>query len=589
MAFTSRRWPRPSWTIVAALFITAYGALLRLDAFTAKYGTLEHPSWARIATTRVAPIAGHLRPATVVWGREPRPYVGGDPITYLRFGREMTSFYQPGVREPVFLALTRASLWAVDDQDAGVSLASAIGSVAVIFATFLLGAAIASPLVGLGAALIMAVEFEAITWSVDGWRDDTFSAAFVFAAWALVRLHQRQSFANAVTAGVLCGIACLTRITALSFVIPALVWIAISGPDERRQRLDRASLAFALLAIVVGPYLLSCAIATGDPFIAINYHTRYYRYSEGLSISQPMSAGEYVRQKFAQHPIATLDIGTTGLFVRPFVTKWNGLDPWTPWLDQVLWWSALVGMAMWLFTAQGRLLLLILLTSLVPYAFTWNVGGGGQWRFTMHVYSLYLVAAIQAWWTLLTPGVLRSLPRHRWRILAIAAAAAIAVGIYTALPWYVAREAMARGEAVNIETGTRDTVFYRSGWSALRQEGAVTARVSQQPQTTLHFPLPAVKPYDVVLRVDPVAPDVQQRLTVLFNRQLLGTLKLSWNPERIGSYRLSLPVAWTRAGDNEITLVPDTLVAAAAGGPRYAWADPAEKLGIRLWYLRVLD
>jgi hypothetical protein len=113
--------------------------------------------------------------------------------------------------------------------------------------------------------------------------------------------------------------------------------------------------------------------------------------------------------------------------------------------------------------------------------------------------------------------------------------------------------------------------------------------VSLQPQTSLHFPLPAVKPYDIVLRFDPVAPEVQQRVTVLFNRQLLGTLKLSWNPERVGSYRLSLPVAWTRAGDNEITLVPDTLVTAATGGPRYAWLDAAEKLGVRIWYLRVLD
>lgn len=589
MAFTSRRWSRPSWAIVAALLITAYGALLRLDAFTAKYGTLDHPAWARIATQRVAPTAHHLRPSSVVWGREPRPYVGGDPVTYLKFGREMTSFYQPGVREPVFLALTKASLWAVNDQDVGVSLASAIGSMAVIFGTFLLGAAVASPIVGLVAALVMAIEFEAITWSVDGWRDDTFSAAFVFAAWALVRLHQRQSFANALVAGVICGLACLTRITALSFVLPALAWIALAGHEGRHQRLVNATLAAVLLVAVVGPYLLSCAIALGDPLIAINYHTRYYRYSEGLSISQPMSAAEYVRQKFAQHPIATADVGTTGLIVRPFVTKWNGLDPWTPWLSALLWWSALVGMAMWPFTAQGRLLILILLSSLVPYAFTWNVGGGGQWRFTMHVYSLYAVAAIQAWSAVLAPGMLRTMLRHRWRIVGVAAAGAIGLVTYTALPWFVAREAIARGEAFNIETGPRDAVFFRSGWSALRQDGAVMARVSRRPQTTLHFPLAAVKPYEIVLRFDPVAPDIQQRVTVLFNRQLLGTLKMSWNPDRMGSYRLSLPVAWTRAGDNEITLVPDTLVAAAAGGPRYAWLDPTEKLGVRVWYLRVLD
>ena len=45
-----------------ALLITMYGALLRLDAFTGKYGTLEHPAWARVATHQLAGVASHLRP-----------------------------------------------------------------------------------------------------------------------------------------------------------------------------------------------------------------------------------------------------------------------------------------------------------------------------------------------------------------------------------------------------------------------------------------------------------------------------------------------------------------------------------------------
>ena len=130
-------------------------------------------------------------------------------------------------------------------------------------------------------------------------------------------------------------------------------------------------------------------------------------------------------------------------------------------------------------------------------------------------------------------------------------------------------------------------MFYRNGWSALRQDGAVTARVSQQPQTTLHFPLPAVKPYEIVLRFDPVAPAVQSASPSSSTANCSARSSYRGTLERMGSYRLSLPVAWTRAGDNEITLVPDTLVAAAAGGPRYAWLDPAEKLGVRVWYLRV--
>ena len=113
----------------------------------------------------------------------------------------MTSFYQPHVREPVFLALTHAGLWALDDQDYGVSLASLVGSTLAIFATYLVGAALLSPLTGLLAALLTAIEFEMIAWAPDGWRDDTFTATILFAAWALLRLRARPSFGNALLAG----------------------------------------------------------------------------------------------------------------------------------------------------------------------------------------------------------------------------------------------------------------------------------------------------------------------------------------------------------------------------------------------------
>src|SRR5688500_10122283 len=130
--------PRPAWAaLAAALLITLYGALLRLDAFTGKYGTLDRPAWARVLTHDIAPLARHLRPSTVHWRRAPRPCVGGDPITFLAFAREMTTFYQPHVRDPVFLATTRLGLWALDNQDAGISLASAAGSIVAIFAAYL--------------------------------------------------------------------------------------------------------------------------------------------------------------------------------------------------------------------------------------------------------------------------------------------------------------------------------------------------------------------------------------------------------------------------------------------------------------------
>jgi hypothetical protein len=63
---------------------------------------------------------------------------------------------------------------------------------------------------------------------------------------------------------------------------------------------------------------------------------------------------------------------------------------------------------------------------------------------------------------------------------------------------------------------------------------------------------------------------------------------LTWNPDRVGTYPLQLPSDKVRVGSNELTIVPDTLVPAASGGVRFATRDPADRLGVRLWYVRVL-
>lgn len=576
--------------LAAALLITLYGGLLRLDAFTGKYGPVDRPAWARVLTHHVAPLARHLRPSTVTWGRVAQPYVGGDPITYLTYAREMTSFYQPHVREPMFLATTRLGLWAVGGQDAGVSLASTAGSLLAILATYLLGAALISPIGGLVAAALMAIEYNSITWAVDGWRDDTFTAAFVLAAWALVRFWERATFGNALLVGLTAGAACLTRITALSFILPALLWIAAAGGGERRGRLVYAATALVIVTALVAPFLISCAIATGDPFYSINYHTAYYRFGEGLPVDHPMSATEYVRLKFSRHPIGAFDVAVNGLFVQPFITKWAPFDIWVQGLGIVLSGAALAGLAMWPFSARGRLMLVMLLGSLLPYAFTWNIGGGDEWRFTMHVLAIFVVAAVYA-----AAGVFkaaRTRPVARPLVLraaAVAAIATIAASSYMTLPWFTTREALANGEAVTIEAGDRGRVFYRRGWSRTHAEGLANVRVSRTARTSVHIPLPAKRPYAVVLRLDPVAPDRQDRVDVLFNSQLVGRIRLSWDPQRVGAYRISLPAEWVKVGDNVITLVPETTVTAGSAGPGFTWLDPADTIGVRLWYVRVLD
>ncbi len=581
-----------------AIAITFYGGLLRLDAFVGKYGTLDHPAWARIATENVAPLAAKIRPSSIVWQRVPAPYVGGDPITYIEYGRAMTSFYQPHVREPVFLALTRAGLWALDDQDFGVSLASMIGSTLAIFATYLVGAALLSPLTGLLAALLMAIEFEMIAWAPDGWRDDTFTATILFAVWALLRLRARPSFGNALLAGGLCGLSCLTRITAISFIAPALLWLVVErATTSRAERAKAVATATLILTIAVAPFLINCAVATGDPFFAINYHTSYYRFAENQPIHEPMSAAEYLRGKFVNRPIRTIDTGFNGLFVQPFVTKWRGFEPWVEGFGRSVRAVAVVGLAALPFLAAGRLLLVILLGSLLPYILTWNVGGGGEWRFTMHAYPFFLVAAAVA--AVGAGRALRAIVGNRtvpgrtavvsiaWRIAAVTAGAALGVAMYLGLPWYVTREGIANGESTSIETGDRDRVFYRSGWSAPHFE-SITVRVSRDERAVVRLPLPEKRAYDLVLRIDPVGPATPAQVDVLFNRALVGRLHLSLNPERVGSYRLRLREDIVNAGSNELILIPTSVIPAGSAGPRFAWLDPTDRIGVRLWYVRVL-
>jgi hypothetical protein len=75
---------------------------------------------------------------------------------------------------------------------------------------------------------------------------------------------------------------------------------------------------------------------------------------------------------------------------------------------------------------------------------------------------------------------------------------------------------------------------------------------------------------------------------VLFNSQVVLRTALGWDPSRVGAYRIHLPAEWIRPGANRLTLVTEPLVAAASAGPRFAWIDEKERIGVRFWYVRVV-
>ena len=216
-------------TIILPVLVVLYGAVLRVDALTARYGPLERPAWSHALDAHARDWFGLLRPQAFGWARVANPYVGGDPVNYIRFGKEMEHFYDAPVREPVFPFATKIFLTLLNQQNVAVSFASAAFSVLGVLATYLLGSYAFSRRVGLGAALVMAIERDVIACGVDGWRDDAFTFFVVLSAYAMLRCYRSGSYADALLAGIIAGFACRTRITSLSFLLPGFALLIFAS------------------------------------------------------------------------------------------------------------------------------------------------------------------------------------------------------------------------------------------------------------------------------------------------------------------------------------------------------------------------
>lgn len=395
-----RRRVRRALQVAAPAAVVLYGGALRFEALVGRYAW-EGPGWAVGAGRTIQA----LPPERPRWAPSAQT-TGGDPFHYFGRARVMRWFYEADVREPLFPALTRLMLAPAGGRILAVHLASAVGSALVVLATYLLGAAAFSRVAGLLAALLFAVERDALWWSAEGFRDDTFALFVVLGAWALVRLLARPTTPRALLAGVLLGAACLTRITALSFAVPALLVLLPGRGEPARERRRGAAVAAGALLAVTGPFLLTCALAYGDPLYSVNYHTKFYRSRTGLEFQQAMGWLDYLR---AGSPLAEqVTTGLQGLTSYPFGNKWRGFDALGGWTRTILPLLSLAGLALFFRSPAGRLLLVLLVTSLLPYAFTWRIPGGAEWRFTMHVYPLYLLAAALAVTTAATTLVRRA-------------------------------------------------------------------------------------------------------------------------------------------------------------------------------------
>ena len=587
--------------------IVMYGGALRLDAIIGKYGPIEGPGWIERSQAQFQEAIGHVRPAALRWTPNTNPYVGGDPINYIRFAREMQGFYQAHVREPVFLATTKAFLWLTEQQDVSVSLASGFFSTLAVVATYLLGAYAFGSTVGLGAAAALAIERTVISWGADGWKDDAFTFVFALSLYAALRLHRRPSVPNTIFAGIVWAVACLTRITAVSFILPVAAYAAVSKLRQPRVKwvtVRHVGASLLITTVFVAPYLINCWIEFGDPLYAINAHTEFYRAREGLEAGTPMTWADYLGERASTRPVGFAERSLVGLTTYSFDNKWTGFDVWAPWLGPGLRWLALVGLLLLAWRPSGRLLLVGLLTALVPYAFTWHIRGGAEWRFTAHAYPVFLIAAtfslarvVSLVQSAAAPHPLRRLVKDRRR-LAIRVAVTVLAGstVWASLqllPYWRMRENLRAGDPIAVMAGERDRVFFRRGWYRPTRNGNVVARFSRGETAAVHVPMLTATDHRLVVRLDPFEGAPQQRVVLRLNGYTIGSIVPAFSPARIGTYSFEIPGSVVAPGMNrlELTATHATDLASLDAGQIARWAGwdlPRDgRIAIMLWYVRV--
>ncbi len=587
--------------------VVAYAAILRFDAITQMYGPADRPGWLHTVQVHGQAPLRWLRPARLTWPAEgtyphrdgPATRYYGDPYTYLRYAREMSSFYAAHSREPGYPFVTKVFLRLLDDQDVAVSIGSAFFSVLLVLATYLLGSLAFSRWVGLAAALAMAIEADVISWSALGGRDDFFTFTVVMFAYALLKYMHEPSRNRAILTGVAAGAACLVRITAPSFILPALAYGLVTTKRPWPERLRHVGLSALVMAVIVAPYVINCWRTFGRPFYAIDGPASVYETAEGQTAGP--TAATYVWTKTLARPFQTLDTVAEGMTSYPFNNKWHGFDPWLPALGVGLSWAALVGLLLFAGSEAGRALLVVLATSLVPYSVTWKLSS--EWRLTEVAYPFFLIAAFFAigwlagWANPARVRGLRAITGARWRRLVwfwVAVLAAIAVGryfVFRVLPAGAVKERLAAREEVTIVAGNRDAPFFGEGWSKPRGNDVVTFRDARGPSAVVWLPLPEAADYSLTIRLDPFPRPAGDTATglptvrVLLNRTLVDTFPLRWNPARVGGHDLELPRAVVREGFNRMEIVADGSATPGEGRGPVGSTSPVTTFSI--WYIRV--
>jgi hypothetical protein len=222
-----------------------------------------------------------------------------------------------------------------------------------------------------------------------GYRVSAYSFFLLCFAASVFLPSTKPGVARAVIWGVLGAMICLIRITGLSFVVPLLILAGWSGRKEGGWKV--CGIALLTMMVLVGPYLLSCYRAHGDPFYAISFHTEFWLRAEDPDRgANQVSVFRYLLEFHGMRELVAGEL--RGLTILPVRSFWNGLRHF-PLLGWLVLACGLVGLLSSLPT-RFRFLLVAYWGHLVPFAYIQNFPSGRAPRFVMPAFFFLVLAAV---------------------------------------------------------------------------------------------------------------------------------------------------------------------------------------------------
>jgi len=256
-------------------------------------------------------------------------------------------------------------------------------------------------------------------------------------------------------------------------------------------------------------------------------HAVFYRGRAGLEGHGGLTAVQFLAQ--SRLPWEFLETGFVGLTSFPFLNKWSGFDAWFSGLGDAARFLALAGLPVLLLRPAGLVTLVVLFSSIAPYAWTWDIVGGNEWRFTLPAYPFYLVSAAIAvesslrWAAEVRAQALRGAALQgplRYGVMAGLLLAGVPWA-HQKLDWLRVEESIRNGRSTLIRAGAQARGFFSSGWRHHSVAGGAFEMIGAD--ATLRIPLPEGRRGRIVLRHG-VGPQPRMFVEVRSGTEHLATL-----------------------------------------------------------------